>query len=58
MFVWPQLEEREKKAAHKAARVGQQKALLADEEEARKQMEFAKAEQKRKQVEAALAAAS
>ena len=34
LFVWLQLEQREKKAAQKAARVGQQKALLADEEEA------------------------
>ena len=55
LFVWLQLEQREKKAAQKAARVGQQKALLADEEEARRQIEFEKAEQKRKQVEAALA---
>lgn len=50
--------EREKKAADKATRVAQQKARLAEEEEARKQVEFEKAEKKRKQVEAALAAAS
>ena len=58
LFASLQLVEREKKAAEKAARVAQQKARLAEEEEARKQIEFEKAEKKRKQVEAALAAAS
>ena len=51
-----QLAAREAKAAEKAQRVAENKALQAAAEEKRKEMEFAKAEAKRKKVGASLAA--